>query len=199
MKCLSDTLPMSLVQNTLKYREEFSWFQDALSQDFSEHNASSEKKGWCLHHAIALFAPWFRKLVTDPDPVCGTILTRHPVVKSNSTHVHLLAYGPNIRELSWFILLADGQNIRTILTSNSEFNYLCYSSTITWGGEYSGVRHRSLWVNTGGVCERMVICLNFLVLIVGDCCRSRRRRFAPEDTAGVSRLFFFPVVEDSKA
>lgn len=66
-------------------------------------------------------------------------------------------------------------------------------------GDYCGVRHRSLWVNTVGVCEWMVICLNFFVLIVDDCCPSRRRCFVPEHTAGVSRLFFFPIVEDSKA
>lgn len=58
---------------------------------------------------------------------------------------------------------------------------------------------RSLWVNTMGVCEWMVICLNFLVLIGDGGCPSRRGRFAPEDTAGVGCLFFFPVVEDSKA
>lgn len=61
------------------------------------------------------------------------------------------------------------------------------------------VRDRSLRLNTVGVCEWMVICLNSLVLIVSDCCPPRRQRFAPEDTPGVGCLCFFPVVEDSKA
>lgn len=130
-----------------------------------------------------------RKLVTDPDPGCGTILTDCPAVKSNPRSPACLqskpAYvGYNITEFSSFILLKEGQNISEILSRSSKFNCLCYFSTMTCFGEYNVPRgRRSLQVSSVGVCEWVVVSLNSLVLIVDEYYPSRRMGCVHEDVA----------------
>lgn len=116
-------LPLSLIQNTLKYRE-FLWFKDALSQDFSEHSGFSEEKGWCLYHAVTLFAPPIQKENLSQIQIQGVGQFSPGAQQWRATHVYLLAYNPKYihSELIWLM-----QVVRKILTNNSEFNSLSFS------------------------------------------------------------------------
>lgn len=139
-----------------------------------------------------------RKLVTDPDPE-GVGQFSPGAWYWRAAYVHLLVHNPNYihcntTELTWLILLTDGQNIRKILTNNSEF-----SCVLLPCNDFLG------WILWCKKCERAVG-VNTGCLWLGSylscpswwwCCPSGVRCFASEDDIEVDCSL--PVVEDSKA